>query len=423
MKGRHTPQAIGRWQGRTPVGLMAPVLFVMCLSLVLAPSGGAAEGSVTVTDIVTRYRALAEKTPPFVMIVDTQSSRKVNGPYWKGLKNTRKEHDLVEYRWNKGDLDLLSPPSWSGDPPPGARRFRDLYLGGRWLAFTSDSFYHNLGVDETKSSAKVQADRSIAVVVPLNLVLGPTEERPFDDILERNASDLRVNPGMETINGGRCLVVEGNTRYGYYKIWIDTDHGYQPCKAIARKRAGDLVDERRPFEYQGSDTATVLPVSTREATQFELSGVQFQEAGGHFFLLRAERDHSMSQDESSVAISFTDRVSQLQVNPDFQKIGAFSTEFIPNGTTLVTKMDAPGMGTAKGAPFVPYGWQSGQIVPMTKAELREMHSNAAQKARAAGYDEAHRRQESTGSVPVILWWVVGLAPVLWVMIAFVRKRA
>ena len=58
----------------------------------------------------------------------------------------------------------------------------------------------------------------------------------------KNARAISVRSEPEYINGSLCYVIEADTAYGDYTIWLDAEHGYQPARIEGSRRGDDIVN-------------------------------------------------------------------------------------------------------------------------------------------------------------------------------------
>ena len=61
------------------------------------------------------------------------------------------------------------------------------------------------------------------------------------DVNLKNAKQISVQPEPEIINGSVCYVVQADTAYGDYTLWLDSAHGFQPAKIERSTGKGDII--------------------------------------------------------------------------------------------------------------------------------------------------------------------------------------
>jgi hypothetical protein len=62
------------------------------------------------------------------------------------------------------------------------------------------------------------------------------------DIILKNAKQIAVRPKPEILNGAVCYVVQADTAYGDYTVWLDSTHGFQPVRIKASMEGDDIVN-------------------------------------------------------------------------------------------------------------------------------------------------------------------------------------
>jgi hypothetical protein len=189
----------------------------------------------------------------------------------------------------------------------------------------------------------------------------------FDEILSLHVDVVRLLPARETINGHSCMALEAKTPFGQYQLWIDPENGYQIRRAVVRKSAEDLSWMNRPFGYKPPKPKELehFVVPVRKEGLFTLDQVELADLGYGRFFLSSALASSVIRHEDGSAMTNTSRirVRDLVLNPDFAAMGAFNTDFIPEGaiTTLTV------------APYLTYEWRDGNVVPrVDREQLKQM---------------------------------------------------
>jgi len=76
-----------------------------------------------------------------------------------------------------------------------------------------------------------------------NFLLGYIQTKARLDSILKNARRISVRPKPEMINGSRCYVVQAQTRYGDFKVWLDSGHGFHPAKIQVFVGVGDDIGD------------------------------------------------------------------------------------------------------------------------------------------------------------------------------------
>jgi hypothetical protein len=169
------------------------------------------------------------------------------------------------------------------------------------------------------------------------------------DTVLRNADHISIRPKTESVNGSDCWVLEADTKYGQYSVWLDPKHGYHPARIHRRAIEGD---------WQTDDLLLVKGDRYRQ----DLNNVRFEkvnevwvpmEADGRFnFVLRGNSSFFLNEEEHI-------KRTEIRLNPDHDQLGSFDDPLehpendpeLVNGTRVYVDMS----GTR-------YKWQDGHVV-------------------------------------------------------------
>ena len=155
------------------------------------------------------------------------------------------------------------------------------------------------------------------------------------DLLAESA-DLHLKDEMENVNGALCYVLEATTKYGKVTVWIDPERGYNPLRWIIHKTEDDLFDDK--------------PISSNSwEAVFDAS--KLQKIGETFIITGGNLTHTISSADGYTSVSrYTYKVSEAELNPDFNALGAFKIK-LPNGTPVQIAESQ-----------IKYRWWNGKIV-------------------------------------------------------------
>ena len=158
----------------------------------------------------------------------------------------------------------------------------------------------------------------------------PGDEKPVGTLLQ-NASGAVLYDHREDVDGFACDVIEGTTDHGVYKLWIDPEHDYRIRRAIIDKGANDL--------YYGKPVSTPRPEGMQDQTltsvHMEISEVHLEKLGDRFLptaetVTTTDKTVTGKENHSKLLV----KRSQIDLEPDFEKLGAFVMDEIPEGTSL-----------------------------------------------------------------------------------------
>lgn len=144
---------------------------------------------------------------------------------------------------------------------------------------------------------------------------------------------------MVVVNDVNCWVLSGSTKYGIVTAWISPERSCNAVKLAVEKGPNDFYND-----YQLADKNVVT--RTFEAIGFAKVGDIFVVCKGRNTQLNIEPNG-----EKLTEIQQLD-VNDIQLNPDFQAIGAFEFR-IPDGTPVVMTEHLA----------IKYVWRNGKAVP------------------------------------------------------------
>jgi len=195
---------------------------------------------------------------------------------------------------------------------------------------------------------------------------GTTGDEHFAKLLLESET-LRLRPEMEQIDGFDCYVVEGDTPSYYHTVWIDPQNGYLHRKIVCegyQKNSKPL----EPYEIPGI-VKSGIEVTDVKIEYFEGIPV-VTEAKRHFF-------HERIDGNTLDAIAH-EKMSNVVWNPDFESMGAFKMDKVPDGTRVV--YFANGLNKTG----VKFHWQDGRIVPNVDEEVIEQIDRITEELMAEG---------------------------------------
>ena len=147
--------------------------------------------------------------------------------------------------------------------------------------------------------------------------------RRVEDILAQ-ASNINLRSQTEKVNGIDCYIIDADSTYGKYSLWIDPQHGYNIAKANVYKSGDDILYGKPISQHKKPEIATVAPIVGKipeRITEFSFSidKVEFQKVGEGWVPVEAE-------------YQFTEQRVDGQVVTEKKKINVF--RLIP---TLILK--------------------------------------------------------------------------------------
>ena len=141
--------------------------------------------------------------------------------------------------------------------------------------------------------------------------------RRLDEML-KGARSLSVRPKPETLNGAVCYVLEANTKFGRFTLWLDSEHGYHPARIRASVRVGD--DIGRP------DSPHIITSREAITREYSVDNVRFGKVDGVWVPMEADakryvvlgNEHGFSDETTHY------KRSKIVLNPDHDALDSFA---------------------------------------------------------------------------------------------------
>ncbi len=147
-----------------------------------------------------------------------------------------------------------------------------------------------------------------------------------------------LSPKMESVDGFATYVLESRNQRGLYRVWVDARNGFIPRKITVRRKKNDL---HRDGPLRGG------------IVEIEIGGVEIEEVGGHYVVTRSRVNERVLFREMLIESQTLDvKRENIEWNPDFEKMGAFVIDGIPEGAK-VQNFDFPD---------VPHIWADGRAI-------------------------------------------------------------
>ncbi len=165
---------------------------------------------------------------------------------------------------------------------------------------------------------------------------------------------LRKLP-TERVRGVECEVVEGESPYGDFRIWIAPERHFRQCRwrLVQRPEHFDLSGQRLvgdlpPWETESGPVRIASWTTEVEVTEFASVGeALIPSAGRERMIIRGHNGSTLQEGES------IRRRSNIKLLTDFAQVEQAFAVDVPDGT-YVTNLDDPS--------GVQYEWRRGQVV-------------------------------------------------------------
>jgi hypothetical protein len=278
--------------------------------------------TLSIDELLRQVREWHERIPHYAMTLGERVDTNISGPLREQIPEI---HGQLTFQcfFDGPGYDI----GWNDGL--GQNRRHIYWAGEKALNYVSNDRHHIMMLADDPERAMQLSLNTQGIFVPLNYIFGYGQDyHPFYEILGRVTGDLALHPVMERVGADACYMIEGQTPYGCYKVWIDPAHGFQPVKAESEKRQGDLH-------------STGKPIKDRRDT-FLLDQVEVQQVGEFYFLKKARRG-GLREDEDGSQIEITSIVTLdgITLHPDFLACGAFTTDWIPDETEVTFLKDLP----------------------------------------------------------------------------------
>ena len=135
--------------------------------------------------------------------------------------------------------------------------------------------------------------------------------------------------------------MEGTSKHGKVTAWVAPDKNYAAIKWIVEKTGSNFINDK-PL----TETELIFKNFQYDCNEFQLMGSNFIPAKVTFV------SESKYKNGNSDSVHIIYSISDVQLNPDFNALGAFKID-LPEGTRI----------TIPESPGIKYVWKDGKAVP------------------------------------------------------------
>jgi len=317
--------------------------------------------SMDVNDLLELSLASFESLPPYSMRIESELSFVIP------QESIDAEFEVIEIRYDKRRIDKIAQQYDVKD------KEKKLVWATRkiWTGEQLQSRQQSLGTgivedQHIDASGSYKDDTKNILISPYSggyvsgFMIGDKEH--VCNILKQSGVS-KLYGKTEAIGDNTCYVVEGKTRSGTYKIWIDPNHGFNVRKAIVNKKIGDFYSNK-PITAGNSDKKVMVEC------EMIMSDVEVEKVGDYYIPISATLvDKGKYSDGTTSHTNWSSKRSKIQLNPNFEEMGAFVMDGIPEGKRISMK-DLPGLV---------YIWANGRFILDVGLDVIEVIDEATQQ--------------------------------------------
>jgi hypothetical protein len=333
---------------------MAAGYLIFLLLIAVVTTGQESARMPTVSDLLDKYTKALDSTESFIATCEVvgQFSYYIPGflPRFEGAKRYTRTyhrsdgHRIYEQLYDWGDIspDIRDIPEKNANYNCRIISDKFNYQNSRFLNNPNSrggASYDLVGTKKATLSRNT-SDSSILGFIG-------SDER-LDGVL-RESKQISVRPKTENIKNSNCYVIDAQTKYGKYTLWLDSNHGYHPAKVNYKAVEGDEYYDKGKLEKGNSRT-------------LYLDNVRFEKVDDVWVPMEADRGtNNIYGDPGSFAKDDTHfKRTKIILNPDHAKLGSFDDPLknpkqdpeLINGTRFILN----GLGN------ITYTWKDGKIV-------------------------------------------------------------
>jgi hypothetical protein len=331
----------------------------------------------SVSDLLAKYAETQDKFKSF--IIKSEDSIEVSSPILGKEKQRKNLSSEIRFDGSRANLRVYA---W-GQVQTG-KDFIPKDKAG-YVGFLCDGKHfsrYSTGADPDLGICIIERDKNrydlmLKQVIPRGLdgheamgFFGGDEER-VDAILLRQPDAISVRDKTEQAGGTECYVMDAETKYGKYSVWIDPEHGYNIAKAVVQRQENDLSYGRT--------------LKKEEYDFYSLKNVRFEKIDGIWVPMEFDTDLSRNADfgkqinpNMPARLSFEQKGHHKRtvviLNPDHDKLGSFVRDDIKNGALVLVV----------GVEGITYKWRDGKVVDENGRVIIDCRPKNPEKVKVKG---------------------------------------
>jgi len=212
--------------------------------------------------------------------------------------------------------------------------------------------------------------------------------KSITDILKSSPDVDIKKKDQEIIDGHRTYVLEVETKYGLYTLWLDPEYGFNLRRMVIKKKIGD-INGSVPLGTQPKPLpeGVLLHTPNKAKTNIEvvLDSVKIDKIDGVYIPVSAKVKERVDY-ENGTYVERVDAYTRTNIdfNPDFYAMGAFEMD-VPNGTKVYF------MEPARSG--IRYEWQDGKIVTAIDQRTLDALDDEIDKIKSESQEQAKQASE------------------------------
>jgi hypothetical protein len=158
------------------------------------------------------------------------------------------------------------------------------------------------------------------------------------EILDEESSVLQLRSSMEEIDGHDTYVLESDTKYGHYNLWVDPNCGFNARRIVVRRNGDDLFrgkpvcSPRPPLPPNAKPAYPYIPY---KEVLYVLDSIVIKQYDDSFVPVSAVGNTTYVYENDEVVYHKQEyQRADIDLNPDFEKIADAFTLLVPDGATL-----------------------------------------------------------------------------------------
>jgi len=253
-----------------------------------------------------------------------------------------RNHDRLDCRMEQ--QQIFRQDQSNGEERRVQHRFQYLISNGRYYNYSLNIEVEKMGPEfiEVYTSQKDPwklATTSVSTVGrALDGYIPGDQGKSILEILDEESSVLQLRSSMEEIDGHDTYVLESDTKYGHYNLWVDPNCGFNARRIVVRRNGDDLFrgkpvcSPRPPLPPNAKPAYPYIPY---KEVLYVLDSIVIKQYDDSFVHVSAVGNTTYVYENDEVVYHKQEyQRADIDLNPDFEKIADAFTLLVPDGATL-----------------------------------------------------------------------------------------